>query len=908
MNRYDGNSFYNYNIKNGLANNFVYGITEDTYGNIWIATEDGVSKIDGTNIINQECFLNTCNHDLHNPIDLENHNKSISELITIYTTDQGLPINSVYNIVEDKLGNIWFSTWGGGVSKFDGSTFTTYKKEHGLVSNYIRSITLDNAGNLWFGTSGGGLSRYNGKSFLTYSTQHGLANNNVLSIAEDKNGNLWFGTFGGGVSMYDGKSFVTYTMKQGLSNDYILSIAVDVKGNIWLGTWEGGVCMFDGKSFTTYTTQQGLGHNIVTCIIQDENGHIWFATMGGGISEFDGKTFKTYTKEDGLIDNEVRSIIQDRNANLWIGTRRGISKYNGEFFTNYNEQNGLINEDISGIIEDKKGNLWFGTRGGGVSKFIEDTKTKNGQNNFINIDVSKGLPDNQVNGIVEDKKGNIIIGTNNGIGVIPLGDLNKGIEVYNQFNGYPIQDVNGGTNSGSIYCDSKGVVWIGTGTEKTALVRFEYNKILKNMDQPKVVIEKVMIKGNEICWYSLNKDNQSDHEKTVLRQQEIMTYKKALKKTERDLLKKQFSGIEFNQISNFYSLPQELNLPYKLNAISFEYNAIETGRNFMVNYQYMLEGQDENWSSITKKSDVSFNNLYEGDYTFLLKAQSPWGIWSTPVQYSFIILPPWYRTWWSIALYIALFISGMWYIINAKTKTLKLRQKELKIEVKNATLEIRGQKEELAVKNIELAKKNEEKTDMLKEIHHRVKNNLQVVRSLLKLQSRSIEDQKVVAMFEEAQNRVLSMALLHEKLYRSDDLKHIDVQEHITLLVEDLVKTYAVGKTIKLDIKIEEVDIGMRTLVPLGLIINEVITNALKYAFNERSEGEIIVLLKHLDGVRYELVIGDDGVGLSEKQQSESTGIGTKLIKSFTRQLNGSFERLDKPGTVFKLNFEKIGK
>jgi len=907
VNRYDGNSFYTYDKRHGLTNNIICGITEDTHGNIWIATEEGVNKIDGDFISNNVCFLKTCNHYLQNSEDLEKHNKNISEFITIYTTNQGLPVNSVYNIVEDKFGNIWFSTWGGGVCKFNGGNFTTYKKEHGLVSNYIRSITMDNAGNLWFGTSGGGLSRYNGKSFISYNTQHGLANNKVFCTTEDKKGNLWFGTFGEGVSVYDGKSFVNYSMKQGLSNDYILSIAEDKKGNIWLGTWDGGVSVFDGKSFTTYTTKQGLGHNIVTCIIQDEIGHIWLATMGGGVSKFDGKSFKTYTQEDGLVNNEVRSIIQDKKGNLWFGTRNGISKYNGEFFTNYNKQNGLINDDISGVIEDIKGNLWIGTRGGGVSIFKLGSKSENGKNLFSNINVSKGLPDNQITGIVEDKKGNIIIGTNNGLGVIPLGDLNRGVEVYNQFNGYPVQDVNGGTNTGSIYCDSKNVVWVGTGTEKTALVRFEYNEILKNMNQPNVVIEKLMIKGQDICWYSLNKDNQSDYEKNVLKQQEIMTYRKGLTKIERDLLKKQFARVTFNKVSNFYPLPQELNLPYRFNAISFEYNAIETSRNFKVNYQYMLEGQDENWSSITKKTDVTFNNLYEGEYTFLLKAQSPWGVWSTPVKYNFIVLPPWYRTWWSIALYIALFIFGMWYIINMKTKTLKLRQKELQLVVAHATVEIRGQKEELAIKNMELAKKNEEKTDMLKEIHHRVKNNLQVVRSLLKLQSRSIEDQKVVAMFEEAQNRVLSMALLHEKMYRSNDLKHIDVQEHITLLVEDLVKTYAVGKTIKLDINIEEADIGMRTLVPLGLIINEIITNALKYAFKDRANGKIIVLLKQLDVKKYELIIGDDGVGVSEEQQKESTGIGTKLIQSFTRQLNGTLERLDKAGTVFKLLFQRIG-
>jgi len=204
----------------------------------------------------------------------------------------------------------------------------------------------------------------------------------------------------------------------------------------------------------------------------------------------------------------------------------------------------------------------------------------------------------------------------------------------------------------------------------------------------------------------------------------------------------------------------------------------------------------------------------------------------------------------------------------------------------------------------ELAQKNDEKTAMLKEIHHRVKNNLQVVNSLLKLQSREIEDENIVALFKEAQNRVLSMALLHEKMYQSDNLKNIDVQDHISLLVEDLVKNYAVGKLIKSDINIENIDIGIRTLVPLGLIINEIISNALKHAFKTRKEGEILVQIKRLEENTCELIIGDNGIGLDV--EGESIGLGNKLIQIFTKQLNGTMERLEQTGTVFKFVFQKI--
>jgi len=203
-----------------------------------------------------------------------------------------------------------------------------------------------------------------------------------------------------------------------------------------------------------------------------------------------------------------------------------------------------------------------------------------------------------------------------------------------------------------------------------------------------------------------------------------------------------------------------------------------------------------------------------------------------------------------------------------------------------------------------LEKKNEEKRAMLKEIHHRVKNNLQVVNSLLKFQSRKLESDEAINMFKETRNRVVSMALLHEKMYRSDDIHQIDVQDYITLLVEDLVKSYAVDKNIKLNINIEPVNLMMRTLVPLGLIINEMITNSLKHGFKNSSEGEISVKIGHIDGVRYEMIIGDDGSGMEKGKKSK--GIGVKLVEIFTKQLNGTLEQLDMPGAVFKLTFDKI--
>lgn len=170
---------------------------------------------------------------------------------------QGMPSSYIYTIYQDSKDNIWFGTYGGGVTRYDGQSFTTFTEKEGLANNYVYSITEDSKGHFWFATWGGGVTRYDGQSFTTFSEKEGLASNVVFSIIEDKKGNMWFGTREGGVSYYDGHSFTTFTTKHGLANNSIRSIIEDKKGNIWLGTNGGGISYYDGKSFFYPFNQAG---------------------------------------------------------------------------------------------------------------------------------------------------------------------------------------------------------------------------------------------------------------------------------------------------------------------------------------------------------------------------------------------------------------------------------------------------------------------------------------------------------------------------------------------------------------------------------------------------------------------------------------------------------------------------
>jgi PAS domain S-box-containing protein len=198
-----------------------------------------------------------------------------------------------------------------------------------------------------------------------------------------------------------------------------------------------------------------------------------------------------------------------------------------------------------------------------------------------------------------------------------------------------------------------------------------------------------------------------------------------------------------------------------------------------------------------------------------------------------------------------------------------------------------------------------EKEVLLKEIHHRVKNNLQVISSLLYLQSKNITDQKALGIFKDSQNRVKSMALIHEKLYRSADLARVNFSEYIRSLTGFLMTSCGTGTGgIDLDITTDESELGIDTAIPCGLIINELVTNSMKYAFPGGRKGRIRVELRSREDNHIEIVIGDDGVGLPKHFELEKADtLGLRLVNTLVKQINGTVELDPGLGATFRIVF-----
>lgn len=287
--RYDGKMLLQYTVNDGLSDNQVQSIQEDEFGNLWFGTGlFGVSRFDGntfTTFSQNEILL--LNNETNNSLKPQNSllfyagggaffykdNKltylPIGKTDTDIKNSQNSPKNlsrfSVYTLLKDSKGNLWFGTQAAGVCRYDGNSFTWFT-EKGLAGPAVLSLFEDKKGNIWMGNNGAGLFCYDGKTLTNFSQEKKLDNPNfqlageskpgtlarIYSINQDYNGTLWIGTVDNGVWLYDGKNITNYTTKDGLSSNAINTIYRDLYGEMWLGTDQDGICKFNGKTFTKF--------------------------------------------------------------------------------------------------------------------------------------------------------------------------------------------------------------------------------------------------------------------------------------------------------------------------------------------------------------------------------------------------------------------------------------------------------------------------------------------------------------------------------------------------------------------------------------------------------------------------------------------------------------------------------
>ncbi len=321
---------------------------------------------------------------------------------------QGATSGNITCELQDRDGNLWFSTGGEGVYRFDGKSFTNFTSKDGLCHNTTSTIIQDKSGNILIGTNAG-ICKYDGKIFSGYFEADTLKKLLITNLFEDRDGNIWFGAMSKGIYRYDGTNLSNFFYKYehpfftDKHEKMISDIIQDKKGNIWFSSFNrGGVWRYDGKILTHFLPSADyylfledersnaysssdtkyvhspdyITDDMIQSMTEDKAGNIWFATRRHGICRYDGKIFTSFGESEVPVSYSITTILEDKKGIIWLGTDEGgVFSYDGKTFKNYTTTDGLINNSVRSILEDKDGNLWFGTRWFGLSRFDGKTFT-----------------------------------------------------------------------------------------------------------------------------------------------------------------------------------------------------------------------------------------------------------------------------------------------------------------------------------------------------------------------------------------------------------------------------------------------------------------------------------------------------------------------------------------------------
>ncbi|MBI1762503.1 MAG: hypothetical protein HYR56_13805 [Acidobacteria bacterium] len=404
--------------QHGLPENSVMAITQTRDQYLWVATVEGVARFDGVHFTVFD--RNNTPALKHNHV-LSLHEDRQGDLwlgtngggVTRYHAGQfsnygvadGLTDGRVWALLDDRAGNLWLGTEGGGLNRFRDGRFSVFNMQNGLPDNRIWALVEDREGALWIGTRGG-LARFKDERFTSWTTKDGLPNDFVRALCLDRDGSLWVGTDGGGMARFSEGRFTVYDMKSGLTSNSVFSIRQDqMEDQLWIGTLGGGVLRFRHGNFTPYTTAEGLPSDRVNVLYQSRGGDLWVGLSGFGLCQIRVGRVGVVTAEDGLIHDYIRPIIEDATGSLWVGTVEGLTRIKAGKFTSWTTKDGLPNNYINALREDRDGALWIGTRGG-LACFKAE--------HFTVWTTKEGLPENNLRSIVTDHAGDVWIGTYGG--------------------------------------------------------------------------------------------------------------------------------------------------------------------------------------------------------------------------------------------------------------------------------------------------------------------------------------------------------------------------------------------------------------------------------------------------------------------------------------------------------------
>lgn len=874
----DGLNIYNekkdefyriFNKDSDLSSQFIRSLAEDENQNIWVATNNGIDKIDIKNNKNIISFKTG-----HGKFD-------ISE-------------NDIYVVRYDPKGYIWAGALKEGLNRIDINTneVKQYKNddrdEKSLPGNHVKDILRDSSGNLWVGTDNG-LAKYNEQTenFATYKNKiydkTSLVNDEVFSIQEDESGLIWVGTYAG-ISMFDPNTNIEHYKKDpfdenSISDNPIHGIYEDKDGLLWVGTNSKGVNVINRKNYNVkHLNKTSKDYSISDDNINDIVGidnKIFIATKNG-LNEVD-KDFKTiniYNTEDGICNNNITALFADSKKNVWIGTANGISVLNTntneiiditDILTNHN----IEDQYIKVIYEDSKGNYWVGCFiDGGLVKIDPNKRTIENYRNKKEDKIS--ISSNNIRSIVEDKNGNLYIGTSYG--------LNKLNESNNTFERYSEKD---GLSNNTVYgllVDDNNNLWASTnlGISKldTNTMTFETFNIIDGFQ------------GNEFNGRAYYKNKSGElffggiNGLNIFRPNDI----------NRSRYVPTVIFDEFKVNGKVYKDINNQEFKYNENTINISVFISNYKNTKNIQYMYKLEGVSDSWD-ISRSNNINYSDLAPGTYTLKIKARSYSGKVSDESAVKFIIKPPIWKSKAAILIYLIIITIVIYRTINSV--------KRLDNLVKNKTLQLTKEMEKndkLLKKVIELEKR---KNNYFVNLSHELRTPLNVISSTEQLVTElnkskdGIGKSKLNGCMQVVRrntkrllnliNNIIDTAKIESGSYQLNIREHdiVYIVEEATLSLKDYIERK--GIELIIDPEMEEKIIKCDEHEIERCIVN-LVSNAAKFT---PEGGTIEVTIEDLDE-KVKIIVKDTGIGIDKKYHDSIFNRFNQVIDQGAESKGGS--------------------
>jgi ligand-binding sensor domain-containing protein/signal transduction histidine kinase len=766
----------------------VKAITEDDDGNLWIGSDNGLSRLD----LETNLFLNYRSD---------------------YKSPNMLPHSWVKALFLDKNNTLWVGTDGGvskaTIRKGEVIKFENYSKkpDNAMTDDRVKSLIVDRQGKVWIGTNNG-LNILNPQDGTFSALRHNdenpysLVNNYCKAILEDEQGIIWIGTEGG-LSKFDANRFpfALYNKTSGIrdfSSDYVSAVLLARDGTLWVGT-NDGVNNYNRDTGVTKTVTATQTH-FISAIVQDKADNVWVGS-DKGLFRFTSDGMKHY-KPDGTdrrIPTEgILCLLNDRNK-LLIGTWDGLSMYStsSDTFTR------LFQEELTGRIQalmiDAYGKLWIGTRSSLVR--VEGTYDQNPTNlRYFRHEPAnaESLSSHDINVLYMTPDRSIWIGTNGG--GVNYFDPKKEAFVH-----FTIEDGLPSNNISAITSDSAGNLWISTDRglcrmDRTTKIITLYEKSdglqsnSFNLNSVFKAPDGELFFGGLRGMNSFYPDNlQPNDSKTLVYLTELQIFNKVVEPGQ---------GILSKSVAN----ESTIRLSHRDKILTLSFVGLNHRNPVKNKYSYKLEGFDEEWVvAPAERRYATYTNLNPGTYTFHVRATNNDGVWSPhEATLKIIIEPPFWATWWFSALMAVLIISLLFLFIRLRTQSLEHAKVRLESEVSLRTRELQQEKESLQVAYEQISDQRDE-IEAQKELIDQERRNLEEAQQVIKKQNEELQtsnvtlEHNVKERTKELKETIEKMVLANNELdffvYRAaHDLRgpiaRMEGLCHVGLLEEDKAEAY----------------------------------------------------------------------------------------------------------------------